>query len=331
MVNTNTFLEAKWSARNKERDHNESIIRRTRCVGICYNRVRRNDDEIDSMVANQLKAFKGERMKAKAALNLLFQSVDESGFEKIIGASIAKEALDILEKECKEKILRSLTENFKNVVCAIEESKDLEDLTIEELVGSLEAHEQRKNKKKQESLDEALKTKATIKDEKVVFSHQNNHEKGTNSGGHNTNRGRGREDADVEEADKDTVQMLTAIIAVSMVIMQKIADRRKEPPCDRTTSQRNWFAAISTKGLYEIGLSKLKTVNSGVMGVWGRLSKPKCDGTAQAQKPVTLLNLSEEEFGNAHPMGGLTFPCKEETFTEVMHDIHLTLSPYVNS
>ena len=44
----------------------------------------------------------------------------------------------------------------------------------------------------------------------------------------------------------------------------------------------------------------------------------------------TLLNLSEEEFGYAHPMGGLTFPCKEETFIEVMHDIHLTLSPYVN-
>ncbi|GJY68641.1 hypothetical protein Tco_0471623 [Tanacetum coccineum] len=99
--------------------------------------------------------------------------------------------------------------------------------------GSLEAHEQRKNKKKQESLDEALKTKATIKDEKALFAHQNNQGKGTNFGGHNTNRGRGRgrennnqeseqtckplsikirvaEDADVEEADKDTVQMLTA-------------------------------------------------------------------------------------------------------------------------
>ncbi|GJX55682.1 auxin responsive SAUR protein [Tanacetum coccineum] len=43
----------------------------------------------------------------------------------------------------------------------------------------------------------------------------------------------------------------------------------------------------------------------------------------------TLLNLSEEEFGYAHPMGGLTFPCKEETFIEVMHDIYLTLSPYI--
>ncbi|GJW53301.1 auxin responsive SAUR protein [Tanacetum coccineum] len=45
----------------------------------------------------------------------------------------------------------------------------------------------------------------------------------------------------------------------------------------------------------------------------------------------TLLSLSEEEFGYAHPMGGLTFPCKEEIFTEVMQDIHLTLSPYENS
>ncbi|GJV97011.1 retrovirus-related pol polyprotein from transposon TNT 1-94 [Tanacetum coccineum] len=77
-------------------------------------------------------------------------------------------------------------------VCAIEESKDLEDLKIEELAGSLEAHEQSKNKKKQESLDEALKTKATIKEEKALFSHLNNHRKGTNSGRHNTNRGRGR-------------------------------------------------------------------------------------------------------------------------------------------
>ena len=68
-----------------------------------------------------------------------------------------------------EKILRSLTNNFKNVVCAIEESKDLATFMVDELTDSLEAHEQRK-KKKEETLDQALQTKASIKDEKVLYS-----------------------------------------------------------------------------------------------------------------------------------------------------------------
>ncbi|GKA30450.1 retrovirus-related pol polyprotein from transposon TNT 1-94 [Tanacetum coccineum] len=98
---------------------------------------------------------------------------DESGFEKIAGASTAKQAWDTLEKaykgadRVKQVRLRTLrgeleamrmketkgvsdyiTQNFENVVCVIEESKDLEDLTIEELAGSMEAHEKRKNNKK---------------------------------------------------------------------------------------------------------------------------------------------------------------------------------------
>jgi gag-polypeptide of LTR copia-type len=135
---------------------------------------------------------------------MLFRAVDESGFEKIVGATTSKEAWDILEKVFKgadrvkqvrlqtlrgelesmkmkeseslsdyitrvqavvnqlirngealtdarvvEKILRSLTDNFENVVCAIEESKDLAKLTVDELAGSLEAHEQCKRKKKE--------------------------------------------------------------------------------------------------------------------------------------------------------------------------------------
>ena len=67
-----------------------------------------------------------------------------------------------------EKILRSLTDNFKNVVCAIEESKDLVTFMVDELAGSLETHEQR-NKKKEETLDQVIQTKASIKDEKVLY------------------------------------------------------------------------------------------------------------------------------------------------------------------
>nr|KYP61630.1 Gag-Pol polyprotein [Cajanus cajan] len=94
-----------------------------------------------------------------------------------------------------EKILRSLTDDFENIVCAIEESKDLSTLTVEELTGSLEAYEQRKKNKKEkgESLEQALQAKATIKDEKVLYA-QNNRGRGRGRGlGGGGRGGRGNE------------------------------------------------------------------------------------------------------------------------------------------
>jgi len=41
-----------------------------------------------------------------------------------------------------EKILRLLTNDFENIVCAIKESKDLLVLSMEELIRSLEVYEQ---------------------------------------------------------------------------------------------------------------------------------------------------------------------------------------------
>ncbi|KAI3937122.1 hypothetical protein MKX01_015337 [Papaver californicum] len=48
--------------------------------------------------AAQNKALKETRSKDNAALYMLFRAVDESGFEKIAGATTSKEAWDILEK-----------------------------------------------------------------------------------------------------------------------------------------------------------------------------------------------------------------------------------------
>jgi len=194
---------------------------------------------------NQLKAMKEKRVKDKTALYLLYQAVDESGFQKIAGAKSSKEAWDTLEKMFKgadrvkqvrlqtlrgelesmkmkesegvsdyisrvqgvanqlkgngealtdarvvEKILRSLTEKFENVVCAIEESKDLDQMTVDELAGSLEAHEQRKKKKENESHQEALQVKATIDEEKAMYA-ENNRGRGRGRGGRFGGRGRG--------------------------------------------------------------------------------------------------------------------------------------------
>ncbi|XP_078166214.1 uncharacterized protein LOC144560863 [Carex rostrata] len=51
---------------------------------------------------------------------------------------------DITEQKLVEKMLISLPESFDSIVTAIEESKDLETLPIQQLISSLEAHEERK-------------------------------------------------------------------------------------------------------------------------------------------------------------------------------------------
>ena len=50
---------------------------------------------------------------------------------------------DVSEVKIVEKILRTLTEKFNYIVFLIEESKDISQLTVDELQSSLLVHEQR--------------------------------------------------------------------------------------------------------------------------------------------------------------------------------------------
>ncbi|KAL5543912.1 hypothetical protein UlMin_007696 [Ulmus minor] len=91
---------------------------------------------------------------------------------------------DMQDVKVVEKILRSLTEKFNYVVCSIEESKDIDALTVDELQSSLIVHEQKFQRRNGE--EQALK---------VSFEGGRGRGRGTYRG-----RGRGRGRADFNKA-----------------------------------------------------------------------------------------------------------------------------------
>ena len=65
----------------------------------------------------------------------------------------------IFDKQIVEKMLIFLLIKFGLVVTAIEQSKDISTMSVTELVGALEAHEQRMNKRNESSTEKAYQSK----------------------------------------------------------------------------------------------------------------------------------------------------------------------------
>lgn len=72
----------------------------------------------------------------------------------------------IQDRKIVEKILRSLPAKYDHVVAAIEESKDLSKLSLHELMGSLQAHEERMNRFAEQALEHAFQSKRNLSEKK---------------------------------------------------------------------------------------------------------------------------------------------------------------------
>ena len=207
--------------------------------------VEKGYDEVkdeSAISSTQKDNLKDARKKDKKALFLIYQALDDDGFEKISNAASAKEAWEKLQTSYKgeekvkqvrlqtlrgefeslnmkenepvsdyssrvlavtnqlkrngekledvriiEKMLRSLDSKFETIVTTIEETKDLKEMTIEQLMGSLQAYEEKK-KRRQNTTDQQL-LKTEVKDK--IDSQGNNRSQFSRGRGHDRGRGRG--------------------------------------------------------------------------------------------------------------------------------------------
>nr|GEZ79271.1 hypothetical protein [Tanacetum cinerariifolium] len=176
-----------------------------------------NDESL--LNATQRVDLQKARKKDQSALTLIYQCLDDAMFEKVANATTSKEAWEILQNTFKgiykvkkrngeslsdtraiEKILRSLPASFDYIVVAIEESKDIDSTTIDQFMGSLQAHEEKLMKRRGKNCWSKLYTQRSLsKKREKSFLHGKEQGRGHGyfrgrGGFQGWGRGRGRED-----------------------------------------------------------------------------------------------------------------------------------------
>ncbi|XP_057469653.1 uncharacterized protein LOC130758725 [Actinidia eriantha] len=149
-------------------------------------KAKQEEEGLSEALKQQLNSSSKEDWKAKSTI---YQGLDEAMFERDYSnfqngkGSFGKSSTNIQrvklivnqhrrngdtlpDIQVMEKFLRSLDPKFDYVLVAIEESKNFAEMTVEtveKLVGSLQAHEQKLVKRSEEQpLEQALQTKLTL-------------------------------------------------------------------------------------------------------------------------------------------------------------------------
>ncbi|KAL5816417.1 hypothetical protein ACOSQ3_024795 [Xanthoceras sorbifolium] len=152
----------------------------------------------DKVKRIRLQTLRGEfeslRMKSNESIAEFYTRV------MVVANQLRRNGETLTDMRISEKILRSLDPKFDFIVVALEETKDLETMSVEELVGSLQAHEQKVTRRSDDRvLEQALQSKLSINEKRYEQggTSQQGRERGRGSRGRGSearSRGRGGRD-----------------------------------------------------------------------------------------------------------------------------------------
>ncbi|KAK6128440.1 hypothetical protein DH2020_037808 [Rehmannia glutinosa] len=138
--------------------------------------------------------LKDSRKRDKKALYLIYQALDDDGLKRSqvqLPPRMHGRSFKHLTKgaeQVKKVRLQTLRE-FEHIVVIIEETKNLEEMTIDQLLGSLQAYEE-KHKKKQDIVEQLFKMQVKDKEESMS-NERGQHGRGRFQGRGGRGRGRG--------------------------------------------------------------------------------------------------------------------------------------------